>query len=114
KKDERFYAVSSPDEPIYILKGKGLDALLQKDLYVLRDKTVLNLQRPAVREIRIQSGPEAFSLLKKDDGWQMDDQKTGADQTKVTKLLDDLELMKVQKFLDDGSKDLSAYGLSDP
>jgi len=112
--DDRFYAVSSPDEPIYILKGKGLDSMMQNDLYALRDKTVLNIQRSAVQEVRIQSGTESFSLFKKDDGWRMDDQKTEADPQKVAKLLDDLELAKVQKFLDESSKDLSVYGLAMP
>jgi hypothetical protein len=116
-KDDRFYAVSSPDEPIYVLKGKGLETLLQKDLYALRDKTVLNIDRPAVHEIRIQSGPDVFSLFRDDDGWRMDDRKTEADRQKVAKLMDDLELMKAQKFLDDKPKDLSnlsIYGLSEP
>jgi hypothetical protein len=114
EEDGSFYIVSTPAEPIYILKGKGLDTLLQKDLYTLRDKTALNIERMAVREIQVQAGPESFSLFKKDDGWQMDDRKTDADKAKVAKLLDELDLMKVQKFLDDNPKDLSAYGLSEP
>ena len=114
KGDDRFYAVSSPGEPIYILKGKGLDNMMQKDLYTLRDKAVLNIQRSAVHEIRIQTGPESFSLFKKDNGWRMDDQKTGADREKVTKLLDELDLLKAQKFVEDSPKDLSPYGLAEP
>jgi hypothetical protein len=114
KGDERFYAVSSPDEPIYILKGKGLDSMMQKDLYALRDKTVLNIQMSAVQEVRIQSGHESFSLFKKDDGWRMDDQKTEADPQKVAKVLGEMYVMKAQKFLDESPKDLSVYGLSAP
>jgi len=49
--------------------------MMQKDLYTLRDKAVLNIQRSAVQEVRIQTGPDSFSLFKKDDGWRMDDQR---------------------------------------
>jgi hypothetical protein len=114
KGDDRFYAVSDPDEPIYILKGNGFDNMMQKDLYALRDKAVLNIQRSAIQEVRIQTGPDSFSLFKKDDGWRMDDQRTEADKEKVAKLLDDLDLMKAQKFLDDNPNDLSIYGLAEP
>lgn len=114
KEDDRFYAVSRPEEPIYVLKGKGLDNLMQKDLYALRDKAVLNIQRSAVQEIRIQIGPESFSLFKKGGNWQMEDQKTEADKEKVIKLLDELDLLKAQKFVEDSPKDLSPYGLAKP
>lgn len=114
KEEDHFYAISSPEQPIYVLKGKGLDNLMQKDLYALREKAVLNIQRSAVQEIRIQAGPESFSLFKKDDGWRMEDQKTEADREKVTKLLDELDLLKAQKFVEDNPKDLSPYGLAEP
>ncbi len=114
KEDDRFYAVSGPEEPIYILKGKGLDHMMRKDLYALRDKAVLNIQRSAVQEIRIQTGPESFSLFKKGDNWQMEDQKTEADKEQVTKLLDETDLLKAQKFVEDNPKDLSPYGLAEP
>jgi Domain of unknown function (DUF4340) len=114
KKDEgRFYAVSTPEEPIYVLKGKGLDDL-NKTLYDLRDKVVLNIHRLSVQEIRIQNGPESFSLLKKGDDWRMGDQKTETDKAKVEKLLDALELLRAEKFVDDAPKDLSVYGLAKP
>lgn len=114
KEDDRFYAVSSPEEPIYVLKGKWLDNIMQKDLYALRDKTVLNIQRSAVQEMRVQTRPESFSLFKKDDGWRTDDQKTKVDKEKVTKLLDELDLLKAQKFVEDNPKNLSLYGLAEP
>jgi hypothetical protein len=115
KQDEdRFYAVSTPEEPIYVLKGRRLDDL-NKTLYDLRDKLVLNnIERLAVQEIRIQNGQESFSMLKKGDDWRMEDQKTEADKQKVTKLLDEVELLKAEKFVDDAPKDLSIYGLANP
>jgi len=108
-----FYAVSTPDEPIYVLKGRGLDDL-NKNLYDLRDKRVLDIERLAVQEVRIQNGQDSFSMLKKGDDWRMEDQKTEADQQKVTKLLDEVELLKAEKFVDDAPKGLSIYGLADP
>jgi len=53
-------------------------------------------------------------MLKKGDDWRMEDQKTEADQQKVTKLLDEVELLKAEKFVDDAPKGLSIYGLADP
>jgi len=114
KEVDRFYAVSTSEEPIYVLKGQGLDNMMQKDLPALRDKAVLNIERSAIQEIRIQNGQEAFSLFKKGDGWRMDDQKTEADKEKVMKLLDELDLLKAQKFVEDNPKGLSSYGLASP
>ena len=113
KEEGHLYAVSTAEEPIYVLKGRRLDDL-NKNLYDLRDKLVLNIQRLAVQEIRIQNGKESFAILKKGDDWRMEDQKTEADKQKVEKLLDDVELLKAEKFVDDPLKDLSIYGLADP
>lgn len=113
-KETGVYAVTTTEEPIYILKEDALSTL-KKDITSLRDKEIVSFSRPDLKEIGIKTTQESYSLHEKDGTWVIGgEEKASVDQSRVAQLIDKIQFLRVEKFVDDHPKDLSSYGLDHP
>lgn len=108
------YAVTTPQEPIYKVDEFHLKSL-DKDLYNLREKRVLDLKEGTVNKIEIKRKDEVLKIVKEEKDWVIGDRSDQkADLSKVLSLLHSLRDLKAEGFVDNNQIDLSRFGLDAP
>lgn len=108
------YARRDGEEGVLELKA-DFEKKVPKKVEELRDRTLLTLDREAVRQIELTS-PKGRTFLKKVNGsWKIErPEQASADQQAVEDLLWDLGDARITEFVDDHAKSLKPYGLDTP
>lgn len=103
------------DKPSVLLSSvsrKDLD----KSLYDLRDKTILDFSTGAISKINVEREKIKISFEKKDDNWtiQSGELNSKAEKSEVSNLLSSIDVGKIKSFEEEDPKDLSKFGLDKP
>ena len=88
---------------------------LDKSLFDLRDKILLQFKDEEVVRIKFQNDGKSFALSKQNEQWEIIDHgKTKADAGEIKRFLRRVRNFKVKKFLDENPETLKPYGLDSP
>ena len=113
---ERVYVKSVHQESIYTVSD-DIYKLLNKSVFDLRDKRVIDFQRIDTVRIEIQQDRETTVCTKNaDNTWELHTPtgKIKADAKAVDDLLFGVDSLEAAAFVDDSSKSLASYGLAPP
>ncbi len=105
------YVRVSNESRILLVNGSSVEGFLKKSTNDLRDKRIVSLEK--VSALEIERGDTKISITKKGNNWEVDSDKN-IDKSKVQDLLEEIESLEVEKFVNDNPKDLSPYGLDKP
>jgi len=108
--------------PEVVLVDLGVEDLLRKTTFDLRDKRLFRFVRSQVKELRISSPRGRLLLTRSPSGWRLADlseprperRYLEADPQEVEGLLLYLEELRVKRFVAEEAKELSSYGLQPP
>ncbi len=102
-------------EPAVLLASASILPSLEKKLYDLRDKKIIEIKKDAVRQLALKGAKGDFVLIKKAEGWFIDKPKSyRADQAEIQGMLSTIRNMSAQDFLEESPSDLEKYGLDRP
>ena len=112
---ERVYVQSVHQGGIYTVTD-DIIRLLNKSVFDLRDKRVLDFQREDTTKFEIQRGMQKIVGIKLDkDTWQLQNtQKTLADSQAVSDLIFGVDSLEAVAFVTDSTNNLALYGLDHP
>lgn len=109
------------DEPAVITVSSGLKTNLDKTLYDLRDKTILDFDSTQIKQaVFTIKNPdtelrETITLTQTDDVWDITTPKEfKADTAKMEALLSKIKNSQVKAFVAEAPEDLARYGLAQP
>ncbi len=109
----KLYVKLAGKEPVFTVKKFVKDAL-DRDLFDLRDKSVIDFAIPDITGVEAFRDGRAFVFEKNADAdWMMTspaDHK--ADAGKIRRLLDSVRSATVKKFVEEAATDFDAYGLA--
>lgn len=98
---------------IILVNENSVEGFLRKSANDLRDKRIVSLGK--VNALEIESGNTSISITKKGNNWEVDgDKNTRVDESKLQGLLEGIEGLRVEKFVDDNPNNLTTYGLDKP
>ncbi len=111
------YALAEDDRLLTI--PTTAQARLAPDLFAVRNKTLIALQRDDIQTLEISKpqDPEAepIRLARTDSGWRIEAPRVlKADQTAVDQMLTPLLSLQASSFLAETQSDLETYGLNPP
>lgn len=87
----------------------------EKNLFGFRDKVVLDFDRDQVREVKILFKRKRYHLEKGGESWSIQQPiQARADRSKISSLLTDLNLARVEEFIEQKTSTLKNYGLKRP
>jgi hypothetical protein len=108
------YARLSGDPTVFLLPQVTLSQL-DKNLFNLRDKLVLNVEREDVGKFTIKSEKGTITCEKRGDDWYLTEPiEDQADRGSVSRVLSSVSNGKAVGFETEKAEDLSAYGLAKP
>lgn len=112
---ERVYVQSVHQGGIYTVTD-DIIRLLNKSMFDLRDKRVLDFQRGDTTKFEIQRGIQKIVGIKLDkDTWQLQNtEKTVADPQAVSDLIFGVDSLEAVAFVPDSTNNLVLYGLDHP
>jgi hypothetical protein len=93
-----------------------LHSKFDKNVFSLRDKTVLALDQAQVKRLEVHQGDQLIAIESEgDQGWKMvAPLEAKADTTKVNDLISAINGAKVKEFFEEAPQDLVTYGLNPP
>jgi hypothetical protein len=97
--------------------SSSIEDLTRKDLFALRDKSLLSLDPWKVKRLTLERGRETIRLDKPDEGWIVRHPvEAPADGPTLTDILNALESLRATAFVSEKPKesDLRRFGLSPP
>jgi hypothetical protein len=95
--------------------SRSLKSSMEKDLFTLRDKSVVALSRNDLKEVEIQMGKEDIVLSRDDkDNWALSRENIPADSVEWGKTLTPLIELKATKVAAEKAENLAQFGLSNP
>ncbi len=111
----RIYVARSDHHAVYAV-NKEIYTKLNKTIFDLRDKRVIDFQRTATHRFAIRQGDSKIVCQKNMDGeWEITTPVTlKADEEAVDDLLFGVDALKAVAFVDDQPKNLQPYGLDSP
>jgi len=111
----KLYVKLSEKEPVYTVSN-SLRGGLDKTLFDLRDKKVVDFSIPDVTGVKLFRNGQTFVFEKSADGdWAMTSPaEHNADAGKVRRLLDSIRFARVKKFVEEDATDLAEFGLESP
>lgn len=87
----------------------------KKDLFDLRDKTVLNFKKEDVNKLILNCRGEKFVCSKIEDEWKLEKPiKVKADKSQINKILNKLKYAKAKEFVAEKPENLNKFGLGRP
>ncbi len=108
------YVHAIHQDGIYTVTEK-IVRLLNKTVFDLRDKRVLDFQRGDTVQFEIQKGTQKVVGIKLDDVWELQGKvKTLADSQVVSDLLFGVDSLEAVKFITNSDKKLDQFGLDLP
>jgi hypothetical protein len=89
---------------------------LNKSLFDLRDKTILDFSTGSITKIKVERDETNIQFEKNETGWtvQSGELNSKAEKFEVDNLISSINLGKIQSFEDENPKDLSNFGLDNP
>ena len=108
---------------LYVKRKQGNKVLLaganrndlDKSLFDLRDKNLLDFKVEKIAKIKFQNAGEAFTLMQQNGEWQFDgDVKAKGDVGEIKSFLRQVHNFTVKKFIDENPESLAQYGLDAP
>ena len=114
---ERVYVKASAYQDAVYTVSEAIYDLLNKSVFDLRDKRVIDFQRIDTVRIEIKQGEETTVCTKNFDNiWELQTPtgKIKADADAVDDLLFGVDSLEAVAFIDDSTKRLAAYGLVSP
>ncbi|MBI2890081.1 MAG: DUF4340 domain-containing protein [Nitrospirae bacterium] len=105
------------DEPRVLLVSSAVKSVFDRDVFSLRNKEVLKLDREKVQAIRFQNEKTEgeTKLRRSGETWVLDaDPTLDLDQETVKNLVRDLANLRIREFSDEHPGDPGRYGLSKP
>jgi len=110
----KLYAKLARKESVFTLDS-SVKGALDKDIFDLRDKTVIDFSVPDVTRLTVARGGREFVFEKIGDDWQITSPaERRADSAKIRKLLDSIKRARVRNFVEEEADDLAKYGLEPP
>ena len=111
----RIYVKRAEEDSIYAV-SKEIHIALNKTVFDLRDKRVIDFQRTATNRFEIeQAGQKIVCEKNADDEWEIKEPVTlKADASAVDDLLFGVDALKAVEFVSDHPKSLQPYGLDRP
>ncbi len=98
---------------VILVNRDSVEGFLIKSANDLRDRRIISFGN--VSALEIERGDTRISINKKGNSWELDDNKSiRVNESKVLGLLEGIEGLEVEKFVDDNPGDLSPYGLDKP
>jgi len=87
----------------------------KKDLFDLRDKTVLNFKKEDVNKLILNCQGKTFLCSKIDDEWRLEKPiRVKADKSEINGILNKLKYAKAKEFVAEKPENLSEFGLRRP
>ena len=111
----RIYVANSKHRAVYTV-NKEIYTKLNKTLFDLRDKRVIDFQRTAAHQVTLRQGDTKIVFEKNvEGGWEITAPITlKADSEAVDDLLFGVDALRAVVFVDDQPKNLQPYGLDAP
>ncbi|MBN1902644.1 DUF4340 domain-containing protein, partial [Candidatus Sumerlaeota bacterium] len=111
----RYFATAKGDKTVFTV-ASHIKIFLDKNLFFLRDKNVLNVKGDDIEKIEIIRGKDAIILEKRnDDEWLLSRPVSDkADIAVVRNLLSDIETLRATSFEDDRNTTPGFYGMDAP
>ncbi len=114
KKGKYCYLKLGTQEPVYSI-SRSVFRQVPKNENDIRVKRFVKLDNAKISALVIKRGNAAISILKKGNSWELhDDKGIKVEESKIQELLDGVEGLEVEEFVDDKPSDLAPYGLNNP
>lgn len=108
-----FYARRSGEDKVLLVSAFRDD--LEKSLFDLRDKSLLNFERDKVTRISLEREDGITQLAKTGDSWKLlDTPPAQGDSDEVRNFLHSLLRAKIKTFVEETPQSLSEFGLDSP
>ncbi len=111
------YAKTHPSEEVF-KTSRTLRSALDKDLFALRDKSLVNLNRNELSEVEIQNSKENIVLSRSGNNlkeeWTLSRENLPADSSEWNKTLTPLIELKASKIASEKAEGLAVFGLNKP
>jgi hypothetical protein len=110
------YYAREGEQPKVLMVPASLQTKFDKDVFSLRDKTLLTLEPAQVKRVEVRHGDRLIAVESEgDQGWKMvEPLEAKADKAKVNDFVSAVNGARVKEFLDDAPQDLAKYGLNPP
>jgi hypothetical protein len=110
------YYAREGEQPKVLMVPTSLQTKFDKNVFSLRDKTVMSLDQAQVKRAEVHHEGQLIAVESEGEkGWKMmAPLEAKADKTKVNDLLSALNGAKVKEFVDEAPQDLAKYGLNPP
>jgi len=110
-----YYAREGEQSKVLMVPA-SLHSKFDKDVFSLRDKTVLSLDQAQVKRVEVHREEHRIAVESEgEQGWKMvAPLEARADKTKVNDLIGAINGTKVKEFIDEAPQDLAKYGLNPP
>lgn len=109
--NQNLYVKRSDENKVLLATLKRAD--LDKSLFDLRDKSLLNFKEEEIAEIKFQIDGKSFQLTRNNEQWKIDDDAKG-DSDEIKGFLKRVKNFTVKKFIDENPESLTKYGLDAP
>jgi hypothetical protein len=108
------YAVTSPQEPIYLVPGTAAKDL-SKNLFALRNKQLIAADPQQVKTLVVKKDNEEYSLTHEGADWLVDgDPRAKADAGRINMFVSRAVRLQAERIVTDKPRDLKIYGLTSP
>jgi hypothetical protein len=110
------YYAREGEQSKVLMVPTSLHSKFDKNVFSLRDKTVLALDQGQVKRLEVHQGDQLIAIESEgDQGWKMvAPLEAKADTTKVNDLISAINGAKVKEFVEEAPQDLATYGLNPP
>ena len=110
------YYAREGEQSKVLMVPTSLHSKFDKNVFNLRDKTVLALDQTQVKRVEVQQGEQVIAVESEgEQGWKMvAPLEAKADNTKVNDLISTINGARVKEFLEEAPQDLAKYGLNPP
>lgn len=108
------YAKKEGEPPVF-LTPVGLLTQAKKEVFDLRDKSLLAFEEAEVNGLTLRRGRQTVELNKGPQGWMLEKPlQVKGDESAVQSLLRRLKTARVKSFVEEEPEDLAPYGLHQP
>jgi hypothetical protein len=110
-----FYATTANEKPVFLVQAH-VKRSMDKGLFDLRDKKLVDFQKYDVRALQLERGESKVDVEKRDDGtWIMTAPlQTRADATEIDNIIDKIQTGRIKEFVNEEPENLVQYGLDSP
>jgi hypothetical protein len=101
--------------PEIFLTGTNLYNNVKKNLFDLRDKTILNFDKEDVKKVNLKIGKKTFVASKQENDWELEKPaQFKGDKFTFNRIFNKIKNSRVKKFIEENPPKLSRYGLDRP